>query len=182
FGNVVVNLTGLEQFHQGKSHDKTDRSPLEASQSHVEHPGQMVAQPSAALKPRVLKLRSALCVPGLTATGKRTMAAVFEQPGTSECNLPLCVVRIGLTVIPRFAYDRGYDHKNFCSHRCYWICRDLHCASAVAHSGRIAVFVANISKASRGQKSRRDGLAGWRCCIGFVGCLARGFAESQTRG
>jgi len=30
-----VNLTGLEQFHQGKSDDETHRSPLEASQSQV---------------------------------------------------------------------------------------------------------------------------------------------------
>jgi hypothetical protein len=28
-------VTGLEQFHQGKSHDETHRSPLEASQSQV---------------------------------------------------------------------------------------------------------------------------------------------------
>ena len=30
-----MNLTGLEQFHQGKSDDETHRSPLEASQSQV---------------------------------------------------------------------------------------------------------------------------------------------------
>jgi hypothetical protein len=30
-----VNLTGLEEFHQGKSDDETHRSPLEASQSQV---------------------------------------------------------------------------------------------------------------------------------------------------
>jgi len=33
FGNVVVNMTGLEQLHQDKGNDKANRSPLEASQS-----------------------------------------------------------------------------------------------------------------------------------------------------
>jgi hypothetical protein len=43
-------MTGLEQFHQGKGDDKADRSPFEASQSQVEHPGQRVAQASTTLK------------------------------------------------------------------------------------------------------------------------------------
>ena len=34
-----MNMTGLEQFHQGEGDDKADRSPFEASQSHVEHAG-----------------------------------------------------------------------------------------------------------------------------------------------
>ena len=45
-------MTGLEQFHQGKGNDKANRSPLQASQSQVEHSGQMVAQASATLKGR----------------------------------------------------------------------------------------------------------------------------------
>jgi hypothetical protein len=44
-------MTGLEQFHQGKGDDKANRSPFEASQSKVEHPGQMVAQATGSLKP-----------------------------------------------------------------------------------------------------------------------------------
>ena len=45
-----MNLTGLEQFHQEKRDDKADRRPFEASQSEVEHPGQMVAQAGILLK------------------------------------------------------------------------------------------------------------------------------------
>jgi hypothetical protein len=51
----------------------------------------------------------------------------------------------------------------------------LYFASAVADAGRVA------RKASRGQKSPRDGLAGWGRCIAFAGCLACWFAETQTQ-
>ena len=34
-----MNVTGLEQFHQGKSHDETDGGPFEASQNGLKHPG-----------------------------------------------------------------------------------------------------------------------------------------------
>ena len=39
FGNVVVNMAGFEEFHEGKGDDKADHRPFEASQSEVEHPG-----------------------------------------------------------------------------------------------------------------------------------------------
>jgi len=45
-----VNVAGLEQFHQGKSHDETDRSPFEASQSGLKHPKQTLAHAPATLK------------------------------------------------------------------------------------------------------------------------------------
>ena len=35
FGNVVVNLTGLEHFHQEEGDDKAHSSPFKASQSQV---------------------------------------------------------------------------------------------------------------------------------------------------
>jgi len=47
-----VNMTGLEQFHQEEGNDKAHRSPFKASQSEVEHPGEMVAQASDTLKGR----------------------------------------------------------------------------------------------------------------------------------
>ena len=34
-----MNVTGLEQFHQGKSNDETDSSPFEASENGLKHPG-----------------------------------------------------------------------------------------------------------------------------------------------
>jgi hypothetical protein len=33
-------VTGFEQFHQGKSYDKTDSRPFEASQGCLEHQGE----------------------------------------------------------------------------------------------------------------------------------------------
>jgi hypothetical protein len=45
-------LACLEQFHQGESNDKADGGPFKASQNHVEHPGQTVAQANAPLKRR----------------------------------------------------------------------------------------------------------------------------------
>ena len=48
-----MNMTCLEYLHQEKGHDKADRSPLEASQSQVEHPGQTVAQAGTTLKAEV---------------------------------------------------------------------------------------------------------------------------------
>ena len=48
--NIVVDMARLEQFHQGKSHDETDRSPFEASQSGLKHPKQTLAHAPATLK------------------------------------------------------------------------------------------------------------------------------------
>ena len=45
-----MNMTGLEQFHQEKSHDETDGTPFEATQSGLKHPAQSLAQATAALK------------------------------------------------------------------------------------------------------------------------------------
>ena len=50
-----MDLTGLEQFHQGKSDDETHRSPLKASQSQV-HRAEGSADGPPAQAP-VLKLR-----------------------------------------------------------------------------------------------------------------------------
>ena len=47
-----MNLAGLEQFHQRESDDKADGGPFEASQNHVEHPVQTVAQANVPLKRR----------------------------------------------------------------------------------------------------------------------------------
>ena len=49
-----MNMTGLEQLHQRKCDDETDRSPFQASQKHVEHPGPIVAQAAATLNSRKL--------------------------------------------------------------------------------------------------------------------------------
>jgi hypothetical protein len=43
-------MTGLEQLHQRKRDDETDRGPFQASQNGVKHPGPTVAQATAALK------------------------------------------------------------------------------------------------------------------------------------
>ena len=43
-------MARLEQFHQCKSHDETDGTPFEASQSGLKHPAQTLAQASTALK------------------------------------------------------------------------------------------------------------------------------------
>ena len=75
------------------------------------------------------------------------------------------------------SYPRVYDYKNFCSHRCCWICRHLYFASAVADSGRIAFSC----KASRRQKNARGSLARWGCCIAFSGGLTCRFTESEPR-
>lgn len=45
-----MNLAGLEQFHQYKSHDETDGRPFQASQSGIEHPAQTLAHAATALK------------------------------------------------------------------------------------------------------------------------------------
>ena len=45
-----MNVTGLEQFHQGKSNDETDSSPFKASKSGLKHPGQTLAQATTTLK------------------------------------------------------------------------------------------------------------------------------------
>ena len=45
-----MNLAGLEQFHQYKSHDETDSRPFKTSQSSIEHPAQTLAHPTTALK------------------------------------------------------------------------------------------------------------------------------------
>ena len=51
-----MNLTGLEQFHQGKGDDKAHRSPFQASQSQV-HRAEGSADKPAAQGP-LLKLPS----------------------------------------------------------------------------------------------------------------------------
>ena len=43
-------MAGLEQFHQCKSHDETDGTPFEASQSGLKHPAETLAQATTALK------------------------------------------------------------------------------------------------------------------------------------
>jgi len=48
-------MAGLEQFHQCKSHDETDRAPFEATQSGLKHPAQSLTQATTALK-RALNL------------------------------------------------------------------------------------------------------------------------------
>ena len=45
-----MNVTGLEQLHQSKSHDETYGRPFEASQSGIQHPARILAQPKAMLK------------------------------------------------------------------------------------------------------------------------------------
>ena len=45
-----MNMAGLEQFHRYKSHDETDGTPFEASQSGLKHPAQTLAQATTALK------------------------------------------------------------------------------------------------------------------------------------
>jgi hypothetical protein len=45
-----MNVTGLEELHQGKSHDETDGRPFETSQSGIQHPARILAQPKAMLK------------------------------------------------------------------------------------------------------------------------------------
>lgn len=47
--DIVVNVAGLEQFHQCKGHDETDGRPFEASQRSLKHPAQMLAQATTAL-------------------------------------------------------------------------------------------------------------------------------------
>ena len=42
-------MAGLEQFHQCKSHDETDGTPFEASQSGLKHPAQTLMQATTAL-------------------------------------------------------------------------------------------------------------------------------------
>jgi len=52
-------MASLEQFHQCKSHDKTDSTPFEASQNGLKHPAQTLAQATTALK-RALDLGATL--------------------------------------------------------------------------------------------------------------------------
>ena len=45
-----MNVTRLEQLHQGKSHDETDSRPFQASQNGLKHPGRTLAQATPTLK------------------------------------------------------------------------------------------------------------------------------------
>ena len=45
-------MTSLEQLHQRKGDDETDRCPFQASQNGVKHPGPIVAQAAATLNSR----------------------------------------------------------------------------------------------------------------------------------
>ena len=42
--NVIVNMAALVKFHQNKRDDKTNRRPLEATQSKIEHPAQILSR------------------------------------------------------------------------------------------------------------------------------------------
>ena len=55
-------MAGLEQFHQCKSHDETDGTPFEASQSGLKHPAQTLAQATTALNPESFRESSALLI------------------------------------------------------------------------------------------------------------------------
>ena len=67
-----MNLTGLEQFHQGKSDDETHRSPLEASQSQV-HRAEGSADDRLAQGPGDEIALSAVAVPSVSGIGLTVM-------------------------------------------------------------------------------------------------------------
>jgi hypothetical protein len=99
-------MTGLEQFHQGKSDDETHRSPLEASQSQVHR-----AEGSADDRPA--QARCSECAQGRSR---------------SECH------RNWIDCNP-FAFLRSlHDYEDFCSHRFYRVCRHLYLTGPVAES------------------------------------------------
>ncbi len=54
-----MNMTGLEQFHQGKSNNETDSSPFEASDNGLKHPGEILAQANQTLNSLKLSESSA---------------------------------------------------------------------------------------------------------------------------
>jgi hypothetical protein len=63
-------LTGLEQFHQGKSDDETHRSPLEASQSQVHRSEGSADDRRAQARPEiVLRAAAASTGSGIGLTG-----------------------------------------------------------------------------------------------------------------
>ena len=65
-----MNLTGLEQFHQGKSDDETHRSPLEASQSQVHRSEGSADDRRAQARPEiVLRAAAASTGSGIGLTG-----------------------------------------------------------------------------------------------------------------
>jgi hypothetical protein len=57
-----MNMAGLEQFHQCKSHDETDSTPFEASQNGLKHPAQTLAQAITALNSESFRELSALLI------------------------------------------------------------------------------------------------------------------------
>ena len=70
-----MNMAGLEQFHQCKSHDETDGRPFEASQSGLKHPAQTLAQANTTLK-RALDLQRAH-----STDASHQLAAQFQNQG-----------------------------------------------------------------------------------------------------
>ena len=71
-----MNLTGLEQFHQGKSDDETHRSPLEASQSQV-HRAEGSADGRLAQGPGVEIALRAAAAPSVFKIGLIVIASPF---------------------------------------------------------------------------------------------------------
>ena len=57
-----MNMAGLEQFHQCKSHDETDSAPFEASQNGLKHAAQTLAQAIPALNSESFRESSTLLV------------------------------------------------------------------------------------------------------------------------
>ena len=141
-----MNLTGLEQFHQGKSDD-------EPTAAHLRHPrvrstGQRVAQTTGSLK-------------GL---GVEIAFSAAVAPSVSE-NWIDCY---------RFAFLRSrYDYKDFRLLSSSLFALHLYFTGAVADSLNRLQSIAQ-------PKSSCDTLANRGCSIGFSGCLACGFTESQT--
>ena len=95
-----MNLTGLEQFHQGKSDDETHRSPLEASQSQVHRAegsadvmrGSRVGpeicdRAVAQMKARTLLLRSPY------VDGEFTLAAIVCTASANVSKVVICDFR-----------------------------------------------------------------------------------------
>jgi len=124
-----MNVTGLEQFHQSKSHDETDNRPFEASQGCLKHQGTLT-QGKPTLKrdsrQRIVGRRRFVQAPEPTLSMKTTS-----------------LVRKWIDRDPGICLRSAYDYEIFYSDRCNRVHMQLYCASSIAYSGRIACSSAN---------------------------------------
>jgi hypothetical protein len=183
-----MNMACLEQLHQRKRDDETDRGPFQASQKHVKHSAPILAQAPAALNWRKSAIRtdsssgelsnSTPCLARGIAIPRRSG---IRRHGGFYC-FPCrksAALENALTLIRRFVNARLYDQKILCFRLCNRTCQFLRCASAIANPGRVARR--STGKTSHAQESSNDGVTRRNRRVFFACCCTGFFTNSQTR-